>query len=677
MRVGIDLGTTNSTVSTIDKVTGAPVILTDDEGSPFCPSVVCFTDDGTVVYGNEAKRMQAMKEGACISAFKLNMGDDCNVIRWNNVGYTAEEVSGLLIGHLIRNAEERLDGEEITEAVITVPAYFDDFQRKATIRAAESNGIKVLRIINEPTAAAIHYGCQTDAGKTILVYDLGGGTFDATIIRTSKGKIDVIATGGNHNLGGKDWDAIICDAVIKRYNQESNTRISNDSVTAGSLAVHAEQCKIALSDNDSCILKFSHRGHDVKVPITRSWFEDATRHLVIATTDIIDKLVGEQGIEWSQIDSILLVGGSTKMPSVREFVKDHFGKPVQVMNDSDLAVAKGAAAIADRFDTDARDNGAMTVTDVTAHSLGVLAVSKDRQRYVNEIMIKRNTPIPCKVTRQFIVERNNPTDRVEVYVLQGESYDPLDCAVLSRQIVYGFKNDGDGVILDFEYSYNENGTVDVRAYHDEKELDITTFPVEDTSWMALNPDDVASSDAPPVNIVFCVDLSRSMKEHNALETAKKCIYDFVSRVNRENRNFGLVGFGDRTNRLCELTDNGYSISNAVRDMKPNELGRGTNGSPFEDAKNMLKDRNGGRIIVLLTDGKLGKRNKAVTEAYECTDLGISIFSIGFGDADTDFLSDISNTDTGAIFTRLENMGEAFGSIATAINSGRYGLRMRH
>ena len=365
------------------------------------------------------------------------------------------------------------------------------------------------------------------------------------------------------------------------------------------------------------------------------------------------------------------------MPCIEEFVRERYGKPVHIMEDSDLAVAKGAAAIALQCDNSARNMMAMDVNDVTAHSLGVLSVSKDGGRYVNEIMIKRNTPVPCKATRQFNIVRNNTTEKVEIYVLQGESYDPLDCLVLSKRVVTGFKNDGDGVILDFEYSYDENGTVDVKAYHDERELTITTYPVEDMSWMGRTPDEVASYDAPPINIVFCVDLSRSMKQHNALETAKTCIYDFITKLNQQNHSFGLIGFGDKTSTLCELTDNGYLLSNAVRNMRPNELGRGTNASPLDDARVMLKDRNGGRIIVLLTDGKLGKRTKAKTEADECTDLGISIFSIGFGEADIDFLNEISNTDTEAIFTKLENMGEAFGSIATAINSGRYGLRMRN
>jgi molecular chaperone DnaK len=365
------------------------------------------------------------------------------------------------------------------------------------------------------------------------------------------------------------------------------------------------------------------------------------------------------------------------MPCIQEFVRERYGKPVHIMTDSDLAVAKGAAAIALQCDKNARNMAALDVNDVTAHSLGVLSVSNNGERYVNEIMIKRNTPVPCTATRQFNISRNNNTDKVEIYVLQGESYDPLDCLALSKHVVTGFKNDGDGVVLNFEYSYDENGTVGVKAYHDERELNIATYPVEDVSWMGKAPSEVASFDAPPINIVFCVDLSYSMKKHNALETAKSCIYDFITRLNQQNRNLGLVGFGDKSRMFCELTDNGYNLSNAVRNMKPNMLGVGTSGSPFNDAKLMLKDRNGGRIIILLTDGKLRKRPKAKTDAEECTELGISIFSIGFGEADTDFLDEISNTDTGAIFTEVDKMSEAFGTIATAINNGRYGLRMRN
>ena len=212
MKVGIDLGTTYSAVARYDKNTSKPVIIPNAFGKEITPSVICFLDDGDILVGEDAKDMQSNGTGVNAAAFKRNMGDGSIAVSFNGKDYTSEDLSAMLLKHLIEDAE-KATGEKIDEAVITVPAYFNDFQRTATIRAGEACGVKVSKIINEPTAAAISYGYKHAADKTVMVYDLGGGTFDVTIVRITKGNIEVIGTEGNHILGGKDWDAAIVKYV--------------------------------------------------------------------------------------------------------------------------------------------------------------------------------------------------------------------------------------------------------------------------------------------------------------------------------------------------------------------------------------------------------------------------------------------------------------------------------
>ena len=676
MKVGIDLGTTYSAVARYDTATNKPIMLNNAFGKEITPSVICFLDDGDILVGEDAKDMQSNGTGVNAAAFKRNMGDGSVVVSFNGKDYTAEDLSAMLLKHLIEDAEKAA-GEKIDEAVITVPAYFEDAQRTATKRAGESCGIKVPKIINEPTAAAISYGYKHSADKTLLVYDLGGGTFDVTIVRITKGNIEVIGTHGNHILGGKDWDAAIVKYVCDKFANEFDVDPRDDLATKNELIVAAEGHKKTLSIAESVTIPVNYDGCSEKYTLTRDEFESMTEHLMNATKEVCEDLMDSVGMQWTNIDEILLVGGSTRMPGVAKFLKDLTGREVITHGDTDLAVAKGAAITAELYSSSATGiRAAMQVTDVTAHSLGALSVSKDGKKYVNEIMIKRNSKVPSNCRKQFEIKPGNVTDKIEVYTLQGESRVPLDCNVLAKVVISGFYNSGKGEIIDIEYNYDENGIVNIKAFQGEEPLEVKSEPVpEDIRWMGGDPHDKPSDAVIAKNIAICVDLSRSM-DGEPIEAAKDSIRNFVRTLSDDETRFSLIGFGDKIKVVQELTNDTDVIMNSIEELKVKMLGRGTDASPLATASAVVGGQPGVGIIVVLTDGIWGKRENAVEQALACRSENITIIAVGLGEADTSFLRQIATVDDGALFTTIDKLGDTFGTIATAISSGNMGLAVR-
>ncbi len=673
MKVGIDLGTTYSAVARYDTASNKAVILNNAFGKEITPSVICFLDDGDILVGEDAKDMQSNGTGVSAAAFKRNMGDGSTVVSFNGKDYTAEDLSAMLLKHLIEDAEKAA-GEKVEEAVITVPAYFEDAQRTATKRAGESCGIKVPKIINEPTAAAISYGYKHANDKTLLVYDLGGGTFDVTIVRITKGNIEVLGTHGNHILGGKDWDAAIVKYVCDKFVSEFDVDPRDDLPTKNELIVAAEGHKKTLSIAESVTIPVNYDGFSEKYTLTREEFESITEHLMNATKDVMEDLMDSLNMEWTNIDEILLCGGSTRMPGVATFLRSFTGREVVAHSDTDLAVAKGAAITAELYSSNATGmRAAMQVSDVTAHSLGALSVSQDGKKYINEIMIKKNSKVPSTCRKQFSIKPGNVTEKIEVYTLQGESRVPLDCNVLAKVVITGFYNNGKGTVIDIEYNYDENGIVNIKAFQGDTPLDVQSEPVPaDIKWMGGDPHDRPTDAKILKNIVICVDLSRSM-DGGPIEAAKDSIRNFVRSLADENTKFALIGFGDKVKSIHDLTGDMDAIIGSIEDLKVKMLGRGTDASPLDAARAMLNGHAGVGIIVVLTDGVWGKKENAVKQALDCMENNITIIAIGFGEADTSFLRQIATVDDGALYTTIDRLGETFGTIATAISSGNMGL----
>ncbi|MCL2317641.1 MAG: Hsp70 family protein [Methanomassiliicoccaceae archaeon] len=673
MKVGIDLGTTYSTVARYDKKTSRPEIINNQFEKELTPSVICFLENGEILIGEDAKDMQAGGAGVIAASFKRGMGDNSFTVEANGKVYTAEDLSAMLLKKLISDAEKK-SGEKIDSVVITVPAYFNDFQRTATIRAGEACGVKVMKIINEPTSAAISYGYNRETNKTVLVYDLGGGTFDVTLVKINKGNIQVLGTDGNHLLGGKDWDAAIVKFACEQFVEEFGVDPRDDEATKNELIVASENYKKVLTKADSVSIQIKYEGYNGKYVLRREQFDMRTQFLLNATKDVCAKLFSDIGKSWSDVDEILLVGGSTRMPQVPKFLEMISGRPVIDHADTDLAVAKGAGITAELYcGTSSGLREAKSISDVTAHSLGALAESPGGDRYVNEIMIKRNSKVPSSVKKPFKIAPGNATDVIEVYTLQGESKIPLDCYVLAKVVISGFYNSGDGAIIDIQYNYDENGVVNVTAFQDGQALYVDSEPVpDDIGWMGGSPADNTSTGPIMKNVVLCIDLSRSMR--NSLEEVKNVIRDFLIAAADENTKIGLVGFGDKVGIMRDMTNDTNQIITAMDGLRVNVYGRGTDASPMGTASSMMANRPGGKMIVILTDGIWGKRDFAVSEALTCRNSGIAVVGVGIGEADISFLKQISTTEEGAMFTTLDRLGETFSKIARAINSGSMGMR---
>jgi molecular chaperone DnaK len=679
-RVGIDLGTTYSAVSYYDVSTGKPKILNNSYDKELTPSVVCFMEDGEVLIGEEAEDMMSAGVGDCKCAFKRMMGSDEVIAAANGREYTSEDLSAMLLKRLIDDASARL-GKKVDEVVITVPAYFDNKCRDSTIKAGEACGVKVLTLINEPTSAALYYGYRHADVKTVLVYDLGGGTFDVNIISFENGKTTVLGTDGNRLLGGKDWDKALMDLACDRFKDECDLDPRLDPKCRAELRAQAEDRKRILSRAGSTVFQIDYQGFNSRYDITREEFQDAAEEHLLVTKGICDRLLDSLSMKWSDIDEILLIGGSSRMPMVASFLQATTGLVAVQHPDMELAVAKGAGIAAHFY----RDQISTSVfQDVTAHSLGALSVSEEGDRYVNEFMIKRNSRIPSRMRKQFRIERGNMTDVIEVYAMQGESENPEECLPISRCEITGFKNDGNGVVIDVEYSYESNGVVRIRGFvNQDQELQVRPCPIpDDMTWVSGSPADRPNSRRTEKNIAICLDLSRSMTfakkdETPPIEVAKKAIKDFVNELKKEGAKFALLGFGDRVLLLCDLTSDVDRFMTALDKAEAMDAGRGTTSMPIGEAEAVLKTESKCGIIVILTDGIWkAHKDESVQQSRRCRAEGISIFAIGVGAADRAFLGQIATVQNGALYTTVDNLGDTFSTIATVIKMDRLNLRSR-
>lgn len=667
MKVGIDLGTTYSAVARFDKDLSEAVVIPNMNGDLLTPSVIWFGPDGTVLIGNQAKEMQSQGIGTAVASFKRAIGDSNYSFTAYEKNYSAEDLSTILLRHLIDDAELST-GEKIDSAVVTVPAYFNDIQRTATIRAGEKCGIKVLKIINEPTAGAISYGFTNSDNKTIMVYDLGGGTFDVTIVNIANGNITVIGTDGNHLLGGKDWDNAIITYFCNMFLEEFGVDLRDDEVTKNKLIVSAEELKKELSEGRNVNIHLEHGNDVANYTLIEEQFKIMTEPLFSSTVEVCERVLAETELQWKDIDQILLVGGSTRLRNISNRLADISKSNIIEHNDIDLAIVKGAALSSYIFKTEKQRF--VEVTDVTSHSLGALSVREDGKRYINEIMIKRNSSIPSSVRKSFKIEPGNMTDNIELFILQGESPKPLDCITLARMNISGINNFGDGTIVDIEYNYDENGVVGISAFQNGIELVIDTESLPDNiQWMGERPDQRPTNVPVMKNIVIALDLSRSMRG-SPLKKAKVAVSNFINEVSDGFTRFALVAFGDKTKVVRDFTMDRYAITSSIKKIKVNVAGRGTDATPFKEAKELLKNKTGVNIIIVLTDGIWGDRNRAVLQVMECRAEKISIIAVGFGEADRSFLRQIATVEENALFTTLDHLGDTFGTIATTVNSGK-------
>src|SRR5450755_4051987 len=412
--VGIDLGTTNSVVSVLEA--GEPVVIPNAEGGRTTPSVVGFSKTGEVLVGEVAKRQAITNPDRTIRSVKRHMGTSWS-IDIDGQHYTPQEISARILQKLKRDAEAYL-GDTVQQAVVTVPAYFDDAQRQATKEAGEIAGLEVLRIINEPTAAALAYGLDKENDLTILVFDLGGGTFDVSVLELGEGVFEVKSTAGNTHLGGDDWDQRVIDWLVTEFKNAHGIDLANDKMATQRLKEAAEKAKIELSNlqETSINLPFITATADgplhLDLSLTRSRFQEMTRDLLEACRGPFEQAIKDAGLDKSKIDHVILVGGSTRMPAVTDLVTELTGKEPHKGVNPDEAVAAGASIQAGVLKGDVKD---ILLLDVTPLSLGI-----ETRCQIMEKIIERNSTIPVKRSQVFTTAEDNQPS-VEIKVLQGES----------------------------------------------------------------------------------------------------------------------------------------------------------------------------------------------------------------------------------------------------------------
>ena len=563
--IGIDLGTTNSCVAFLEG--GKPEVIVNAEGNRTTPSVVAFTKDGKLV-GQVAKRQAVTNPDKTIGSIKRQMGTDYKV-KIDDKEYTPQEISALILGKIKADAEAYL-GETVTQAVITVPAYFSDSQRQATRDAGKIAGLEVLRIINEPTAAALAYGIDKEGDKTVLVYDLGGGTFDVSILELGDGVFEVKATSGNNRLGGDDFDDKVIDWMVAEFKKQTGVDLLKDKMAVQRLKEAAEKAKMELSSvmttniNLPFITATAEGPQHLDLNLSRAKFEEICEDLFEKTKEPTRQAIKDAGISASSIDKVLLVGGSTRIPKIQDIIKDIVGKEASKDINPDECVAIGAAIQAGVLAGEVKD---VLLLDVTPLSLGIETLGG-----VTTKLIERNTTIPTSKSQVFSTAADSQTS-VEIHVLQGEREFAKDNKTLGRFNLTDIPPAPRGVPqIEVSFDIDANGIVNVKAVdkgtNKEQSITITSssgLSDDEIDQMVKDAEANAEADRKRKEEIEAINQADSLvyqtektiKEHGDKldESEKKPIEDMTEELKKAIEAKDIEVIKEKTEKLSELVFN--------------------------------------------------------------------------------------------------------------------------
>ena len=728
--VGIDLGTTFSAIAHVND-NEMPELIPNEDGDRLTPSVI-FYDEGEFIVGEYAKQNALAEPENTVEFIKREMGKPSTEFarEFGGKQYAPETLSAEILKTLKKDAGAAL-GEQVTDAVITVPAYFNDPERQATIRAGELAGFNVQRIINEPTAAALAYGkhLSGDTSK-VLVFDLGGGTFDVTVLEVDGQEMTILATTGDHRLGGKDWDDKIIVHVAERFEREQGEDPLMDPAAYLDIQTRAVDAKIQLSTLSRATIITNYAGKSDRLQLTQQEFEDMTVNLVERCRSLVDVVLDEITLTPDQIDKVLLVGGSTRMPMIQNMLTEHFGKPPDTSVNPDEAVAVGAAIMGALIQSEATESGrflgaapAQTfgiarISDICSHSLGMVVLDKAASELRNSTIIPKNTNIPCDVSRDDYLTTSPNQTEFDIIVLQGgEGLPPRECPVHDAYEVFDIPPRPAGKTrIKVTYKYNASGVIEVEAedVQSKKVLPIRK-KVGEIDWdelesptptvtMDVETKDVKSKKVKPtrkkvessnrmsieieVDIVLVIDCSGSMAVDNKLTNAKEALLGFLDEIDdglpaqvleRYNIDFfdpilrvGLVSFGGAVKIESGLTQDFGALQNAIGNLSAD------GDTPMAEAialtkRDLLEELfNDVSVLILLTDGAPNAEyDAAIEEVRDAVRNHVEIITIGVGrDVDRDYLKQMASFGRGNSYFVKESfkLGPTFGKIVDELGA---------